>query len=85
MPAISMFLGIIIYMYIDDHNPPHFHAKYQGCEGMFDLEGNMIEGNIPFKQQKFIVAWAALHDDELQANWQIASEKGDLFRIDPLR
>lgn len=85
MPAISMFLGIIIYMYADDHNPPHFHAKYQGYEGQFDLEGNMTEGNIPSKQQKLIAAWAILHDEELEANWKIATEKGDLFRIDPLK
>ena len=28
MPEISKFYGIIIYMYIDDHNPPHFHVWY---------------------------------------------------------
>ncbi len=28
MPEISLFFGIIIYMFPDDHNPPHFHAKY---------------------------------------------------------
>ena len=31
MPAISMFYGIIIKMYNNgEHNPPHFHASYQG-------------------------------------------------------
>jgi len=28
MPQISKFFGIIISMYYDDHNPPHFHAYY---------------------------------------------------------
>ncbi len=28
MPEISRFFGIIIFMYFDEHNPPHFHAKY---------------------------------------------------------
>jgi hypothetical protein len=28
MPEISRFLGIIIKMFFDDHNPPHFHAEY---------------------------------------------------------
>jgi len=32
MPIISLFFGIIIRMYHDDHPPPHFHASYQGFE-----------------------------------------------------
>ena len=29
MPEISRFLGIIIYMYFNEHSPPHFHARYE--------------------------------------------------------
>ena len=32
MPEISSFYGIIISMFFSDHNPPHFHVKYQGYE-----------------------------------------------------
>lgn len=28
MPELSRFLGIAILMYFNDHNPPHFHVKY---------------------------------------------------------
>lgn len=44
MPRISIFFGIVIYMYYDDHLPPHFHALYGGSEAVFDLEGNLIKG-----------------------------------------
>ena len=30
MPCISSFYGLLIYMYGDDHNPPHFHVNYGG-------------------------------------------------------
>jgi hypothetical protein len=30
MPEISLFFGIKVTMYYDDHNPPHFHADYNG-------------------------------------------------------
>ena len=30
MPEISRFYGIVISMYYDDHNPPHFHVRYGG-------------------------------------------------------
>ncbi|MBQ3319788.1 MAG: DUF4160 domain-containing protein [Spirochaetia bacterium] len=29
MPKLCTFLGISIYMYFDEHNPPHFHAEYK--------------------------------------------------------
>ena len=85
MPVISMFFGIIIYMNWDEHLPPHFHARYQDFNGMFTFDGDPLEGNIPPKQRKLIAAWAELHHDELLANWEVAREHEELFRIDPLR
>lgn len=32
MPEISRFYGIIIRMFYNDHNPPHFHVIYQDSE-----------------------------------------------------
>ena len=53
MPAISMFLGIIITMYnTNEHNPPHFHASYQGYHAVFDMEGELTEGDMPKKTKK---------------------------------
>jgi hypothetical protein len=28
MPELSRFLGIVIFMNYRDHQPPHFHARY---------------------------------------------------------
>ena len=51
MPAISMFYGIIIKMYNNgEHNPPHFHASYQGYYATFNLNGELIEGDMPKRQ-----------------------------------
>ena len=89
MPSISMFYGIIIRMFVSgdnsgERNPPHFHAFYQGQEGVFDLEGEMMKGSMPRRQQKLIAAWAELHKDELLANWQLAQEGQPLYSIEPL-
>ena len=76
MPTISMFYGILIRMFnTNEHNPPHFHACYQEYEALFDLEGNLIEGEMPKRQIKLIAAWAELHKDELEANWRLAEER----------
>lgn len=85
MPTISMFFGILIRMYYDEHNPPHFHASYQGNQATFDMDGNILDGDFPDRQRKLVAAWAVLHKDELLANWELAREDQSLFRIDPLR
>ena len=85
MPTVCMFLGIIITIYYNDHMPPHFHARYQDSKATFTMDGELLEGALPPKQTKFVAAWAALHEDELIANWEIARDHGELFRIDPLR
>lgn len=85
MPTLSMFFGIIIRMFADDHNPPHFHASYQENNATFDFNGNLLEGDMPAKQQKLIAAWTEIHRDELAANWELAASKEELFKISPLR
>ena len=72
-------------MYFDDHKPPHFHAKYQDYEAVFDFDGELLEGAMPGKQLKLISAWAVLHSQELAANWTLAKDRQPLYRIDPLR
>jgi hypothetical protein len=85
MPLISMFFGIIITMNARERNPPHFHAKYQEYSGMFNFEGEMIEGDMPGGKIKYIAAWAELHKDELEANWELAVNGEKPYKIDPLR
>lgn len=86
MPTISMFFGIIIRMYNNgEHNLPHFHAEYQGYKAVFSMDGDLINGSMPSRQIKLIVAWTELHKDELLANWELAISEQPLYKIDPLR
>lgn len=39
MPEISLFYGIRVTMYYDDHNPPHFHAEYNGNKAIVEIDG----------------------------------------------
>ena len=39
MPEISLFYGIRVTMYYDDHNPPHFHAEYNGHKAIVEIDG----------------------------------------------
>ena len=84
MPIISSFFGIIVRMYFKDtqqHNTPHFHVKYGGENAVFDLNGNIIAGSFPPKQTKYVVAWAEIHKDELEALWEIIQTDEEYFKI----
>ncbi|MCL1945530.1 MAG: DUF4160 domain-containing protein [Chitinivibrionia bacterium] len=85
MPTISRFFGIIIKMEYNEHNPPHFHAEYNGERAAFDFEGNIISGNLPLKQIRAVQVWTDIHVDELAANWEISRAQGELIYILPLR
>jgi hypothetical protein len=89
MPVISMFYGIVILMYYFDnqkHHLPHIHVKYQDDEAVISIpEGELLEGEIRRSKLKLIQAWIEIHQDELMANWQLAIEGQQVFRIDPLR
>ena len=88
MPTISMFYGIIIRMYCapDEHNPPHFHAYYQGTKAMVDIRTcEIIEGDLPAKQSKLVLAWAEIRKDELLGDWELAANSELPFKIEPLK
>ena len=85
MPVLSMFYGVIISMFYKDHNPPHIHIQYAEYNAIVDFNGNILEGELPVKQRKLIEAWIVLHQDELYANWQLAKDKQNMFKIDPLK
>jgi len=34
---------------------------------------------------KLLTAWIEIHQEELMANWQLASLGNEVFRIDPLK
>jgi hypothetical protein len=38
MPRVSEFFGIAIYMYYNDHLPPHFHAEYGEHEAIYEID-----------------------------------------------
>ncbi len=86
MPTICMFRGIKIYINWREHQPPHFHAIYGGQEAIISIRDiEVIDGNLPNKQLKMVLGWAAYHQEELMENWELAEAKQELYPIDPMR
>ena len=67
------------------HHSKHIHVEYAGYDATFDLQGNILTGEIPRKQKKLVEAWIIIHREELEALWKSINEDGEYFKIAPLR
>jgi hypothetical protein len=84
MPEISRFLGISIYMYYREHEPPHFHAEYGEFEITVEIERGVVSGRFPRRALSLVLEWCILHKKELLADWALAAEKQPLNPVPPL-
>ena len=85
MPTISMFFGIAIRMYYDDHAPPHFHAYYGGDLAVITIDTlEVIEGGLPKRATALVLEWAQEHREELREDWRLAEAHQALNPIAPL-
>ncbi len=85
MPEISRFYGIIIKMFFDDHNPPHFHALYGDYEVLIDINTFAVfAGHLPPRALGLVIEWSTLHQKELLDDWHRAQGHKPLNKIDPL-
>ena len=85
MPEISRFFGIIIKMFFDDHNPPHFHAEYDGDVALIDIRNlSVFSGRLPPRVIGLVIEWASVHQQELFVDWDRARVQQELLKIAPL-
>ncbi len=89
MPVISMFYGIIVSLYFFDtkeHKAPHIHARYQNEEVVLAIpDGVILSGKLSPAKLKLVQAWVEIHRDELMADWQLAANGQEVFKIEPLK
>ena len=80
---VNLF-GIKIILRFIDHNPPHFHVRYNEYEASIRIKdfGLMI-GDLPPKTFGLVAEWAKMHQEELMMCWEEA-KKGNLVKINPL-
>lgn len=69
-----------------EHNPPHIHVYYQDFKVVINiLNGEMMEGELPTKQTRLVLAWIEIHHDELTADWKLCQNGEKPFSIEPLK
>ena len=85
MPEISRFFGIIIAMFYDDHNPPHFHARYGKDNVVIEIDSlRVLEGHISHRALGLVMEWASQHREELLSDWELAKQNEPPKKIPPL-
>ena len=85
MPTISMFYGIIIQMFWDDHAPPHFHALYAEHEVLINITTlEIIKGDMARRALSLVLEWASLHRTELLEDWKLCDQHQSPKKIPPL-
>ena len=89
MPVISLFQGLIVYMfYIDNkqHKLPHIHVKYNEYDAIYSIpDGVLLEGKLPNAKEKLVLAWIVMRQEDLMADWHLAVTGQKVFNIEPLK
>jgi len=86
MPEISRFYGIIVSMFYDEHNPPHFHARYGEYKIAIDINSlRILEGKFPPRALGLIMEWTSLYKNELLKDWEITAQNLPPEKIEPLK
>lgn len=86
MPTISMFYGLLIQMFWDDHAPPHFHVMYAEYEVSIDIETlKVTKGHMPRRALALVLEWASEHREELSEDWELCRLQQPPKRISPLQ
>jgi len=85
MPEICRFYGIIIAMFFEDHNPPHFHARYGRDNVAIEINSlRVLEGQISPRALGLVAEWASQHREELLRDWELAKRNKPIKKIAPL-
>lgn len=85
MPEVSRFFGIVIRMYYNDHNPPHFHAVYGSVEAVVAIgRAEILMGELPKRAVAMVVEWSDAHRDELLENWRRLRDGRPPLPVPPL-
>lgn len=84
VPEISRFYGIIVFMNYNDHDPPHFHARYGDQEAMVEILTGIVRGYMSRRALRMLFEWSESYQQELMEDWNLAQQRRPLLPIAPL-
>ena len=81
MSEITRFLGIVVFMYFNEHNPPHIHVRYNEFQAVVDIRSfNVLDGHLPARVRGLVEEWMEQHQRELLVMWN----SKQFHKVEPL-
>ena len=71
-------------MNFNEHNPPHFHARYGDYEITVEINSGIVEGKFPKRALNIVLEWYEIHKTELLEDWNLIRTTGEFKKIQPL-
>lgn len=63
--------GLSIYIYPNDHPPPHFHIRGGGLDAAFSIQDcSLLKGHVNSRQHSLIKWWHRRAQGKLQETWE---------------
>jgi len=85
MPIIATFLGLVIRLYHDDHDPPHVHVQYGEFQAVVQISNSRIlAGRLPPRVKRLLGEWMKANREAINNSWEIARRHGTPPRVRPL-
>lgn len=81
MGAIDILRGILIYMYGQDHNPPHLHIKDGGDWFIITIKDRKVYGRASSKTIRLINEYIDLHEEKLLTLWDKAQRGETIEKV----
>lgn len=82
MPIVSLFLGVIVRIYNDDHAPPHLHVQYGEHEAVLRVDtGKLLAGGLPNRVLRLVRQWQLKNKPALLSAWADAQALRPVKRI----
>ena len=83
MPVVAIVDGVLIMLFFNDHDPPHFHVEYGEFQAKVSIATlKIIEGDIPPDKRNRVLEWAGRHQEDLSAAWKATRNKQKPGRIE---
>lgn len=72
-------------MFFNEHNPPHFHVKYEEYNAEITIKDGIVTGKLPRRALTLVFEWLDMHRDELLENWKRGENCESFMKIEPLK
>lgn len=88
MQEISRFSGIVVILNgngNDDPKKPRIDVYYGDYYAVMTLDGQVLEGKLPFDQMIIMIGWLKFYEEDIYRNWALEISGGFTDKVPQLK